>query len=61
MDVKIRLVPGRRSCLESSGESPSLQRSHGRQESWPLHEAEKVERYRARYYPVQSMQSQYLS
>ena len=43
--MKTRLVPGRRSCLESSGESPLLQRSYGRLEHWPLREAEEVERY----------------
>ena len=50
------LIPGRRSCLESSGESLSLQRSYGRLEHWPLREAKEVEQYLARYYPVQSMQ-----
>jgi len=45
--VKTRLVPGRHSCLESSGQSLSLQRSYGRQEYWQLRKAEEVERYRA--------------
>jgi len=51
------LVPGYSTCLETSGESFSLQSSYYvKQEYWPFRDAEEVEQYRPGYYLVQGMQ-----